>query len=364
MRERQFRHPIIKKIIRLNGLPDMREGEDEHHYILGMLNNGRLVLSEPTYKSVVETVEGLRNVPGKVALVPRRFGLTNEQCNQKVKSLDALVKIDSRHVLRKISGNDLHDQLSMTFLERYKIKPEKLIAAAIALCDAESPPLGYFWMGGDRRFRATTWIRSATAAEMEVMARKGAFPKAEVVHKKLYADNIGLKVNSRTEEGVFYPMTIARLPLHKAGDPREYSSWLNISHDSHDPDADMRGVQHAKRVFPIVFMSTSVIFGYNEAMVYVRASGINRKIRANPFAIPADEEAVDFIDDLRLRTLKLVYDPTRKHFGLDILWKTEMDQFIGARTVLRGYEKCWSHWGKKDQRDYLFKPMKEGEILK
>ena len=40
---------------------------------------------------------------------------------------------------------------------------------------------------------------------------------------------------------------------------------------------------------------------------------------------------------------------------LEVLNKTTMDGFIGARTSLRGYDNCWHHWGKKDL-SYLYTP--------
>ncbi len=113
-------------------------------------------------------------------------------------------------------------------------------------------------------------------------------------------------------------------------------------------------MEHDKRKFKPIIWSAPAIFGFYEAMSFVRKSGGKAQLRINPFPIPRDEVMIKFIDDLRLRSLILRKDENGRPF-LDVLNKSHMDRIIGARTILRGYENCWTHFGKKDF-SFLYTP--------
>ena len=272
-----------------------------------------------------------------------------------IKSLDWLAKIDSQACLRAVSKDEnIPSQLTKEFLERNRVKPESLCRLAFDSADPENPPIGGYWRRSDGHFNAWSFYRAATAAEMEAMAKVGAFPKAEILDKTPYARSLRLKVASRTEGGKSYPFTQWGLPLHRKGDLQEFSSWLNLSHNSQDPDASYIGLAHQKRAQHIYWSSSPVIFGFNEGMRFTRESRAEEQFRANPYPIPANKEAVDFLDNNRLRSLKIVIDDNGK-LQLDILYKTEIDKNLGARTAIRGYHNCWFNWEKRDT-SYLFTP--------
>jgi hypothetical protein len=63
---------------------------------------------------------------------------------------------------------------------------------------------------------------------------------------------------------------------------------------------------------------------------------------------------MDFIDKLRLRSLLL--DDSEEKLRLYVLTKRIMDGVVGAKTILRSYDPCWRHWGKKDN-SYLYQPQ-------
>jgi hypothetical protein len=151
---------------------------------------------------------------------------------------------------------------------------------------------------------------------------------------------------SRSEEGQNYSFTISNLPLFEKGDPRQYSTWINLQHNSSDPDSSYRGMEHGQRVFPGYFWSGPTIFAFHEAIGFSRKNSRGEKIRINPFPIPRNKSMINFIDKLRLQCL--IFDDLNKNLGLEVLNKTEMDSLIGARTKIRGYENCWTHWGRKD----------------
>ena len=133
----------------------------------------------------------------------------------------------------------------------------------------------------------------------------------------------------------------------------QFSDWINILHNSSDPDTSYRGGEHEQRVHPICLWSASTIFSFYDAMLFVKKHKEWKQFRINPFPIPTNEVMIDYIDDLRLRSLILEDREGKLH--LSILNKHEMDKQIGARTILRGYDNCWHHWGKKDV-SYLYQP--------
>ncbi len=350
MREKTFRRPTAREILEINSInvPEKIKERD----ILKLINEGVLVLVR-SYKDSIGIVENLGE--NRIALFPSNFRVSKQESDYGIKSLEGLVKIDSQKVLRGVSKTG-EASLSLTkgFAQVNEIWPYTLIRESIKYADIENPPMGFYWLGTDGRFRATTWIRSATGAEMQVMKSSGDF-KGEVIDKKPYGRNFRVRVQSRTEEGKVYEYTLARLPMHKKGDIRQFSDWINISHNSSDPDASYRGEEHEKRVAPICFWSASTIFSFYDAMVFVRKNPEWKQFRINPFPIPVDENMINYIDNLRLQSL--ILEETEQGLRLESLDKTEIDKSLGARTILRGYDNCWYHWDKRDL-SFLYRPKR------
>jgi len=360
MREKVFRKPTVRELFEISGLRIV--GKIDSKFILDLINSGLFVVANTDYKSAVETVENLvdeeisKGAERKFVLFPGRFRVYKQDSDYGIKSLEDLVKIDSQDTLRTVSKrNDVPARMTLGFLESYKILPYILIKEAMKKANIENPPIGFYWLGADNRARVVTWLRATTGAEMMIMKRKGDF-SGEVVDKKPYGRNLRVKVNSRTEEEKIYEFTLSRLPMHSKNDQRQYSDWINISHNSSDPDASYRGEEHEKRAFPLCVWSAPAIFSFYNAMSFVAAHPEWKQFRINPFPIPACEKAIDFIDYLRLKSFILTRDKASGNLILDVLNKAEIEKIIGARTVLRGYENCWHHWGKKDL-SYLYKPI-------
>jgi len=347
MIERTFRRPIVRKVLEKAGIecpPRM-----DKDFLARLLNKGVLVPAYDSYKQAVEVVSSLEK--GKVAIFTGKFRVSGGESNKGVKSLDDLVKIDSQKVLREVAGNDdVPGRLTREFLEKYRVWPYTLIKTVMSMADPENPPIGFYWIGSDNKARATTWIRAATGAELEVVKRAGDF-YGKIVDKKPYGRNLRVIVGSRTG-GRQYEFTLSRLPMHKRGDVHQFSDWVDVGHNSSDRDADYKGVEHEKRKHSVIFWSASAIFGFYEAMRFVKEHKEWKQFRINPFPIPT-EKMDDFIDRLRLRSLIFSQDGRRIRFRS--LNKTEMDKIIGAATIYWGYDS-WQHWGRGD-RSYLYTPQ-------
>lgn len=358
MREKTFRKPNAREVLDLSGIQIPERVSEK--FIIRLINDGILVPVR-SYKDAVEVVEKIDFQEPRFALFSSRFRVPAEDSNYGIKSLESLVKIDSQQVLRDVSGkSEVPASLTKQFAEQYRIWPYTLIKQAMKSADIEKPSIGYYWVGGDNAARATTWLRCTTGAEMEMMKKRGDF-SGEIVDEKFYGRSLRVRVDSRMGIEVDeYPFTLSRLPIHKAGDLRQYSEWINIGHNSPDPDASYRGLAHEKRKNPLVFWSATPVFAFYEAMLFVEkhpeAKRFGKKFRINPFAIPGNEKMIDFIDKLRLRSLIFHEYEGKKERGLrlDVLNKTEIDRVLGARTIERGYDNCWFHWGKRDL-SYLYK---------
>ena len=351
MREATFDRPSVRKIIEINGHSAPRKIDERAMW--KMTAEGWLLPVGDKYQQGVETLEYISDKPRYIALFTTRFGVTKEQFDQGLKSLDWLVKLDSQRVLEQIAGKGkAPERLTKEFLEEYRIKPENLSSLAFNDIDVENPKVGAYWVGTDGHVHAWTFYRATVASEMEAMQDVGDFPKAIIEDKTTYGKNVRLKVPSRSVKDKWYEMTLTRLPMAKKGTPQEFSGWLNVAHNSNDPDAVYLGSEHDKRVLPVYFWSASAIYGFYESMLFAEKLG-NYKFRANPFPISANPESTNFIDNLRLRSLILEKDKKTGEFALDVLNKTEMDLIIGAKTALRGYNNCWYHWGKH-KTDYLY----------
>ncbi len=352
MKERTFRRPSVKEIFNLQGIESPRAITPEK---LGeFLAQEKFILAGDSYAQAVETIENLDwSAPG-IIILPQKFMISRISSDFGIKSLEDLVKIDNVRVLRNISNlKNPPGVLTKAFLRNYQIIPENLIKLAIEECDVENPPIGFYWTRRDKHFSATTWLRSFTGAEMQAMKSKGDF-SGKVLDKVPYGKNLRVRVNSRTEEGIAYEFTLSNLPMHKARDPERFAGWVDIEHNSNDPDVSYRGKEHQKKAFPFFFWSASTIFSFYDAMKYVGKHPHWNQFQINPFPIPVDEKMVDFTDTLRLKCL-IVEKSSSEGYWVDVLNKTEIDKLIGARTVLRGYNNCWYHWGKKDL-DFLYKP--------
>lgn len=345
MREKTFKIPTPRKI--LERYVDLPPKIDEK-FILGLIYDGVLVPVGRTYREAVKTVENLEK--GKIALFHSSFRIPREDSNLGIKSLDDLVKIDSQPVLREIS-KDAPARLTKTFAEEHRIWPSTLLKKVMKYQDVENPPIGFYWVGGDGHVRATTWLRAITGAEMEIMKKIGDF-EGEVLDKKPYGANLRVRVHSRTDDE-HYKFTLSRLPMHKKGDIEQFSGWINIGHNSPDPDASYRGLEHEKREQTIYLFSASTIFAFYEAMTFVKQHPGWNQFRINPFPIPLDEKMIDYLDKLRLDSL--ILDDLGNKLVLKVLNKTEIDKSIGARTRMSGYSKCFRHWGQTDL-SYLYQP--------
>jgi len=353
MRERIFPPPTVRQVLQINNIP--LPNRLTEHEILQFIDEGYFVQAGQTYNESVAAVEGIEGAQGKIVLFPSRFQLLDKDIEQGVKSLDWMVKIDSLDILRKIAQSEnVPTALTRTFLEKNRVGPHALLGLAINSADVENPPIGAYWTRSDGHFSAWTFYRAATAAEMQEMRRRDDFPPAEMKDPKFYGTNIELEVMSRTEKGGKHDVPLLRLPISRKSGPWDYSSWLNITHLSNDPDALKRGGEHQKRIFPVYFWSTPAIYAFYEASRILAAFGEGRKFRANPFPIPANRETVGHIDNLRLRSLILERQEDGS-YKLDVLNKTEIDKQIAARTILRRYENCWFHLGTRDT-SYLYAP--------
>jgi hypothetical protein len=316
-----------------------------------LINEETIIPFEGDYKEAVETLDNLE-FGNKFILFPSEFRITNTEANHGIKSLEDLVKIDSQKVLRTIAKTDVvPSTLTNQFLEDNKVWPYTLIKQAMKYADIKDPPLGYYWRGEDNRFRATTWVNCVEGAIMKILKGQGFF-YSEILDKKPYGRNLRVCVGSRSDDNKKYEFTLSRLPLHKRGDKKQYSDWVNLSHNSPDPDASYKGEEHEKRKFPIVFWSTPAIFSFYEAMSFIKQYPHQKQFRINPFPIPIDEKSVNFLNKLKYKSL--ILDNEEGKETLRVLTKTEMNKFIGARTTLLGYDKNWYHWGKKDL-SYLYK---------
>jgi len=315
-----------------------------------LLNQGIFIFADSTYRDAVQKVESLSetNEP-RFVLFSSKFRVPKEEANYGIKSLEDLVKIDSQQVLRTIDRN-APQRLTKEFAEKHRIWPYTLIRKAMQQQDVEDPKIGFYWNGLDNHARAVTWMKATAGAEMHVMRREGDF-EGGVLDKTPYGRNLRVRVNSRTEKEVFYKFTLSRLPMHKRGDPRQFSDWINIGHNSSDPDASYRGSEHEQRTNPVIVWSAPSVFAFYEAMTFVAERPWQKQFRINPFPFPIDKKCVDYIDNLRLQSF--IFHETENGVKLEVLNKHEMDRQIGARTSLRGYSNCWRHWGKSDT-SYLY----------
>jgi len=351
MRERVFRKPTVKKLLEMEGI--LVQDRIDKDFILSLFDLG-VLRQISSYEEGVEVVESLGDSPRTFALFPTSFRVPRQESDYELKSLDGLMKIDSQPVLRYVAkGRPISTRLTKGFLEEGLVWPYTLAKTATGFWDSPTPPIGFYWIGTDDCVRATTWMRAIAGAEMKVMQRQGDF-QGEVVDRKPYGRNLRVRVNSRTEEEKVYEFTLSRLPMHKRGDIHQFSDWVNIGHNSSDPDASYRGQEHDKREHPVIVWSAPAIFAFYNAMAFVKEHPEWRQFRINPFPIPTDREMVDYVDNLRLRSLILVRNKKGK-LGLGVLNKREMDRMVGVRTKLRSYDSCWHHWGKRDL-SYLYKP--------
>ncbi len=343
MRETTFEKPTVRRVLEKTKaeLPEKVRDRD----VISLINKGQVKLVED-YRQAVSLVDSLGD--NEIALFSNRFYVTGEEANQGIKSLEYLVKIDSRPVLEEVAGNEeVPRMLTKEFTESYKIWPYTLIKTAMKCEEIDNPPIGAYWVGTDNHARAFTWLRAIAGAEMKVMKRKKLF-NLEVVDKKPYGRNISVRVQSRQDKDRNYEFSINRLPLSRKRDIRQYSSWIDLSHNSNDPDARYRGEEHDKRVHPVYVFSASTIAAFYEIMTFVARHPSWRQFRINPFPIPRDKAMVDYVDNLRLGSIIFT-----KEGKLSVLNKTSIDRLIGARIIEKGYDNCFYHWGKKKDTGYL-----------
>ncbi|MBW6442212.1 hypothetical protein K0A97_00310 [Patescibacteria group bacterium] len=351
-----FKRANLREILELQGIDCPRRLDKS--FFSSLIEEGKLLFVGDSYENAVKSINNLKE--GSVALFPNKFRFDKEKADREVKSLEGLVKIDSAPVLRKVSGQDsVPHKLTKSFLEEYQILPEALIQEAVNRSKIENPPRGIYWIGRDNHVRAFTWLRAISGIEMQIMNQLGKF-FGEVKDKKPYGRNIRVGVGSREKPNLEYEFSLFRLPIFSYGDKRKFSEWTEISHNSNDPDASYRGGEHDKRVFPFYFWSAPSIFAYYNSMSFVSNMGGNipddrrLKFRVNPFPIPKDKRVVDFIDRLRFQSL-IIDSPQEdaKKLKLSILSNTEIEELIGTKLILEGYDNFFYHLGKKNL-DYLY----------
>jgi len=346
MRERTFRRPSVREVLEINKI-DMPK-RVTRNYLKELMGEGKIVYAGDTYKEVVKTVDSYLGDP-KIVLFPEQFKMTKDETDDKIKSLAGLVKIDSKRVLRELSGQEqVPSRLTQRFAIQYKVLPQELIRLAVQNQDNENPPLGFYWIGSNGSARATTWLRSATASEMEIMRQRGDLG-GKILDPQPYGRNIRVEVESRDEDGDSHKIPISRLSLFKEGDLRRFSKWANISHTSSDDDATFMGVAHDKRENPTVFWSVPSIAGFYQTINFLKGRSNEELVRVNPFSIQ-HERMSSFIDFLRLQSL--IIDFKGQVSSLD---KEEINKIVGAKTVLEPYEFNWFHSGTKSL-DYLYTP--------
>jgi hypothetical protein len=226
----------------------------------------------------------------------------------------------------------------------------------MSFADARNPPIGFYWMGWDKKPRSALWLQSATAAEMIVMHKKGDFNAGEVKDKIPYGKSIRVEVSSRTNAGEIYSFSLHRMPIFSSDrDPEIYSYWLNMEHTSSDPFASYMA-EHEQQALTQCHWSTTAATGVYLSMMHLNEVRHPLRFRVNPFPIPSNKKEVDFIDDARLKSLLLTRDENCA-YSLKPLNKSEINRILGARTILREYDNCWIHMKKKGDRenfDYLY----------
>ena len=234
------------------------------------------------------------------------------------------------------------------FAREHKIFPENLVEQALQFYNKKRAPLGIYWIGTDGAARATTWLRATTGAEMEVMRKAGDF-SGEILDEKAYGSNLRAKVRSRTEENKSYEFTLSRLPITQSNSSSRFGSWINMAHNSSDPDASYRGLEFDKRAKPTVFWSAPTIAGFYHSSSFLRSITRDKTITINPFPIPTPE-MLNFIDDLRIKSLIVTRDKKVRSLN-----KTEIDEIIGEKTRLNSYFQNWFHRGRRNI-NYLYDP--------
>ena len=346
MIERTFSRPTPKKILALNGI------EAPQRIPPGLYNElitgGILVNAGETFKEIVSNIENSEQ--GRIYYLPEKFRIPLTEAN-RIKSLEKIVKIDSATALKDVTGESrVPSRLSKAFLESHKILPYMLIEAAVKFSEIEDPPMGYYWVSRNGRANIATFERNTVGREMKEMKDQGDF-EGRVLNRTFYGNNLDVEVNSRDEGGKEYTFSLLRLPVFRRNDSEIYSAWTEIDHRSADPDSKFRGEMHNRRVTPPTLWSATAVFGFYLAGDFSRGDSQGKRVMVNPFGIPRGSEDVRFTDDLRLKTLIRNEDGT-----FDVLNKSEISRIIGARSVLMGYGKCWTHWGSKDF-NFLYTPQ-------
>jgi hypothetical protein len=346
MRERTFIRPSVQEVLNLNGIETPKRVTKT--YLKKLLAEGQIVFAGPDSAEAIKTVQDHSNKP-KIILFPREFERREDYANKRIKSLDGLMKIDSWPVLRKLSGQlkgGIH--FGKEFARQHKIFPETLVEQALEFHNKKRAPLGFYWMGTDGAARATTWLRATTGAEMEVMRKAGDF-SGEILDQKAYGSNLRAKVRSRTEEDRSYEFTLSRLPVTPSNSSSRFGSWINMAHNSNDPDSSYRGLEFDKRAKPTIFWSAPTIAGFYHSSTFLRSITRDKTITINPFPIPTPE-MMAFIDDLRIKSLIITRDKEVRSLN-----KTEMDEIIGGKTNLNPYTQNWFHRGRRNI-NYLYTP--------
>lgn len=351
MRIPAFKKLTLKEILEMNSLPPLSNFVPE--LILKGLDLGYFVMAPPNFQGASELIDGLEFGEPRVVILPQKYEIGKEKSDLLIKSLAGLAKIDSRPVLRRIAPATAQDRLSKSFLEEFKVRPETLIQEAMLECmnSPENPPAGGYWLNSFGEMSAWTWTRNATAAEMKWLHHLNMH-NGKVVDTKFYGTNARVEVASRSTAGQTYQFSVFRMPLGRRGDLQPYSGWLNMKHNSPDPDTSYRGGEHDKLKAPIIFWSSPAVFGVFVAMEFSPDEQSHRLFRANPFGIPT-KKMTDYIDKTRLKTLQLCWEegkPTLRPTNM-----TEQDRLIGAKTMREHYKDNWIHHGKHDL-SYLYQP--------
>lgn len=337
MRENTFKRPSVRKVLDLVGVVAPERIYNYDSFLLSGLSSGEFAYSGETYEDAVRMREDLEE--GKVLVYSRRFRIPKEKSDRNIKYLEKIVKIDSVESMQDISGKkNAFPKITRGFMEKYVVTPYMLRVAGLknSKLDVENPPWGVYFVGDDKRSRVFTFLGDLVAREMFEMYKKGEF-KMKVVDKVPYAKSLSLEVDSRTEEGLKYPITLFNLPMHRRNDPRRFSDWIDLGFSSEDRDSHFKGIAHEARRHPAYFFSSSVGLAFYGAGEFIKGKKDLPNVQMNPFGVLRVGQ-IKFVDDLRLNSLIIDKDEKGKSV-LRVLNKSEINEQLGARTQLYGYDK-------------------------
>ncbi len=317
-------------------------------YLRELAQEGKISYFYGGYDELVKSIEALP-LSGQIILLNEKFVFGGKEASRRLKSLDDLVKIDSRQVLKSLAEpKEAPERLTKEFLETFQILPQYLAEEAFDLKRDHTQPRGIYWIDLNNTANVITWLNAVEGLHMKLLHDKGGFD-LRVVDTKPYGSNIRVSVSSRQEENIEYQFLLNRLPLHYQDDISRFSSWISIQHTSNDLDATYIGGEHDKRKNPINYWSATAIAGFYEAISFINQEGSKKRIKINPFPIPKDRKMIEYIE--KSKTSILIAAPN-KEGEVEVRGpnKGEVEKLIGARVERMGYSPCWKYGGETNQK--------------